>query len=218
MQMLIGTPIDDKNISLAKLLFGLRQDLDIFSLVGINIASINQRGIGRKFWGHLQWLALQSISLSICKIYEKQSGCKLNSIDGVIRHLCAVTPPVLDAAKLKSFIQQYGGPTEAPNPISSLQSTADRFRDKYHTELCSFKKHRDKKAAHSEHGFNGEDLPSYDVMEKLFIFGADFYDLVSAAFVGVCPCDLKTTRPIKSALKKILHELDVTNIRDDIRD
>lgn len=217
--MLIGTSIDDKNISLAKLLFGLRQDLDIYWLIGINIASINQRGIGKDFWGHLQWLALESISLSISKIYEKEKEnvYELNSIDGVIRHLSAGTPPALDAGKLKSFIQKYRGSTEVTSPISSLQLTTVGFRDKYHDDLRRFKEHRDKKAAHSEYGFNSEALPSYDVMEKLFVFGADFRDLVSAVFVGVGPCDLKTARTVKFALKSIFQELGVQGIKDDIQ-
>jgi hypothetical protein len=217
--MLIGTPVDDKNIDLAKLLLGLRQDLDIYWLIGINLASINQCGIGKDLWGHLQWLAFDSICLSICKIYEKekQNGYELNSIDGIIRHLSAGTPPALDAAKLNSFIQKHGGPTEVTSPISSLQLTTVGFRDKYHDELRRFKEHRDKKAAHSEYGFNSEALPSYDVMEKLFFFGADFYDLVSAVFVGVGPFNLKTARAVKFALKSIFQELGVQGIKDDIQ-
>ncbi len=75
--------------------------------------------------------------------------------------------------------------------------------------------------AHSEFGFNPNDLPSYDVMESLFGFGADFYMLVSAAFVStasvsVVPCDLNSDRKVKTGLIKILSEHGLTDIKTEM--
>ena len=75
--------------------------------------------------------------------------------------------------------------------------------------------------AHSEFGFNPNDLPSYDVMERLFGFGADFYMLVSSAFVStasvsVVPCDLNSNRKVKVGLKRVLHELGLTDIKTEM--
>src|SRR5437867_106134 len=214
--MLISTPIDHKNIGLAKLLYGLRQDLDIYCLISVNAGSINQR-IGKSFWGHLQQLTIRSITLSICKIYEEEKGYELNSIGGVFRYLCIGTPTVLNESKLKGFIQKYCGPSEVESPISALQLAIDGFRDRYRVELDRFKTTRDKKTAHSEYGIDIDSLPSYDVMEKLFFFGADFYDLVSAAFVGVGPCDLRAERPVKIGLTKIFRDLGFEDIKSDMQ-
>lgn len=217
MQTFIGTPIDEKNIGLAKLLYGLRQDLDIYCLISVNADAINQRSVGNSFFGHLQQLAIVSITLSICKIYEKERGYELNSIPGVITYLRKEAPTALDATKLNGFIEEYDAPANVASPISALQLTIDRFRHRYRGDLESFKTFRDKKAAHSEYAINIDALPSYNVMEKLFFFGADFYNLVSAAFVGVSPCDLRTNRPVKIGLKGLLQELGLEYVKTEMQ-
>jgi len=206
MHKLIDTPMDQKNIGLAKILYGLRQDLDIYCLISANVKKIKERGIGKSFFGHLQLLAFRSITLNICKIFEEEKGYELNSIPGVCHHLITETPTILNDAKLRDFIQKYHGPSDFGSPISELQLTIDGFRDKFKVELDRFKEFRDKYIAHSEYGIAIETLPSYDVMENLFFFGADFYDLISAAFVAVGPCDLRTERKVKIGLKRLLQE------------
>ena len=87
--------MDEKNIGLARILYELRQDLDIYCLISINAGKINEnkRGIGKIFFGHLQQLALRSIAVNICKIFEEEKGFELNSIPGVFRHISAEVPP-----------------------------------------------------------------------------------------------------------------------------
>lgn len=208
--------MDQKNIGLAKLLYGLRQDLDIYCLISVNAHKINKRGIGKSFFGHLQRLALGSITLNICKIFEEEKGYELNSIRGEFGHLITETPTTLDDAKLRDFIRKYHGPSDFGSPISALQSTIDGFRDKFKVELDRFKVVRDKYVAHSEYGIDIETLPSYDVMESLFSFGADFYGLISAAFVGVRSYDLRTGRKVKIGLKKLLQEHGLEAIKTDM--
>ena len=220
MNKLINTPIDQKNIGLAKLLFELRQDLDIYCLISVNAEKINERGIGKKFFGRIQQLAHISITLNICKIFEKEKEKKkkheLNSIQGVLHHLIAEAPTELDDAKLRDFIQKYQGPSDQGNLISALQSTTHGFRDKCKVELGRFKEFRNKKAAHSEYNIPIDKLPSYDVMENLFFFGADFYNLISAGFVGVTPYDLRTGRRVKISLKRLLQELGLEAIKTEM--
>jgi hypothetical protein len=216
MNKLIDTPIDQKNIGLAKLLYELRQDLDIYCLISVNADKINERGIGKSFFGRLQQLAFRSITLNICKIFEEEKKYELNSIQGVVRHLITEAPTALDDTKLRDFIRKYQGPSDFGNPISALQSTIHGFRNKLKVELDRFKAFRDKKAAHSEYGIAIDTLPSYDVMESLFSFGADFYNLISAAFVGVGPCDLRTERKVKVGLKRLLQELGLEAIKIDM--
>lgn len=170
MQSLINKPIDRKNIDLSKLVFALRQELDVYCLISVNADSINQRGVGTKFFGYLQNLAISSITLSICKIYEDEKRYELNSISGVINHLFKESPVPLNASKFEAFIQKYNGPSAGGPPMDSLRLTFNNFRQKYENELDRFKTFRDKYAAHSEYGFPGGTLPSYDVMEKYFHF------------------------------------------------
>lgn len=209
---LIGTSIDDKNIGLAKLLYGLRQDIDTYCLISVNATEIRECGAGI-FFGHVQMRAIESIALCICKIFEDEQGYELQSIGGVTRNLLTKSPACLDDLRIDEFVQKYGGASSADSPIGKLQDTIKRFREKYKDELERFKTFRDKGVAHSEYAANIDSLPSYDVIEKLFFFGADFYRLVSAAFVGVGPDDLKSNRPVKVNLGRLLEKIGLTNIR-----
>jgi hypothetical protein len=216
MSKLIGTPVDRKNIGLAKLLSILRQDLDIYCLISVNADSITQRGIGSSFFGRIQGLVIESIALSIYKIYEKEKNHELNSIHGIFRHLSKDALTTLDDEKLKEFIQNYNGLLIVENPIYSLESTIKRFRKKYRHELDRFETFRKKKVAHDEFGFTCKSLPSYDVMQKLFFFGADFYGLVSRSFVGVTPHNFKSQALVKTALINVFHELGIEDIKTEM--
>ncbi len=217
MSKLIGTPIDQKNIGLSKLLYELRQNLDIYCLIFVNANSIKQRGVGRNFFGYIQKLAMDSIILNICKIYEKEEKkYPLNSIDGVFNHLIMESPRALDDSNIKGFIQKYGGPSDVDSQMDALQLTIERFRDAYKDELTRFKTFRHKMVAHSESDFNKDKLPSVDVMEKLFLFGADFYELVSDSFIGVGPFDFMTWRRVKYSLTRLLQELGFQDIKTDM--
>jgi len=217
MSGLINTPIDRKNIGLLKLLYGLRQELDIYCLISVNATAINQPCAGKNFWGHIQQLALESIVLKVCKIYEEEKTYPFNSIGGVLRHILKVSPQALDNLKIEEFIRKYSGPTGTAGYTSRLETTVNQFREKYCHELDQLKQCRDKKAAHSEHGITIDSLPPYNVMESLFYFGADFYALVAAAFIGVGPMDLTTSRPVKSSLISLFNDLGFENIVTDMQ-
>ena len=144
MQQLINSPIDRKNINLAKLVYGLRQELEIYCLISTKADSINKRGTGKKFFGYLQKLSIVSITLSICKIYENQKGYELNSINGVFQNLIKDSATVIDKLKVQDFIQKYDGTLDDIDSILALERTIKRFRKKYKNELDSFKTFRDK--------------------------------------------------------------------------
>jgi hypothetical protein len=203
MQGLINTPIDQKNIGLAKLLYELRQNLDIYCLLSVNAGKID---IGKAFFGHLQQLVIKYISMDICKIFEDENNYELNSIPGIIRHL-SKSPTVFEDSKIRNFVQKYGGPSDAENLISALKVTVNNYKKRHRRELNRFKTFRDKKIAHSEHGFSIENLPSYDSMERLFSFGKDFYNLIASTIIGVGPADIRND--IKFSLKTIFEKLGI---------
>ncbi len=213
MNELIETKMDHKNIGLLKTLYHLRQDLDVYCLVSVNAKKINQKNVWKSFFGHIQQLSMASIVLSICKIFENEKRNELNSISGVLRHVVNEVSLALDHTKLSKFIKKYNGPSDDKDTISALSSTVAGFVNRYSKELEAFKMSRDKMLVHSEYGFKPSDLPSFDVMEKLFDFGLAFYSLVSDAFIGVGSYDLNDVRRVKGSLKTIFNELGLEEIK-----
>jgi hypothetical protein len=207
--------MDIKNIGLAKNLIRLRQELDVYCLISVNAENINKKGVGKSFWGFLQQSCIDLITLNICKIYEYEKQYELNSIEGVLKNITSEQLSALDPSHVNGFIQKYGSPNEDES-LSTLSSIVACFKDKYQNELKRFIIDRDKRVAHSEFRFNPNDLPSYDVMERLFNFASDFYMLVSAAFVSVVPFNLNSDRKVKVGLKRVLQKLGLTNIKTEM--
>ncbi len=214
---MLNSKVDDKNIGLSINLFWLRQELDVRCLIAANKDRINKKGVGRSFFWFLRRSCIDLIALNICKIYEYEKQHELNSIEGVLKNITSEQLSALDSSRIDAFMLKYDSPKKDES-LSTLSSSVAGFKKKYHNELESFKTYRNKVVAHSEFGFNPNDLPSYLVMERLFGFGADFYMLVSAAFVStasvsVVPCDLNSDRKVKVGLKRVLHELGLTDIK-----
>jgi len=215
---LLGTPLDQKYIGLAKLLYALRQDVDVYCLISVNVKAISEIGTGQNFFGHIQRLTIEAISLNVCKIFEDERGrYELNSIQGVMNQFRRIDqkPTVLNASKLTTFITRYGGQV-TEDAVSCLQSTVDSFRAKHKNDLERFKTFRDKVIAHSEYGVTIENLPSYAAMEQLFDFGADFYSLIAITFLGVHPFDIKTQLHVKPSFESVLRRFGLTSIRTDM--
>src|SRR5207244_2018855 len=95
MEGLLGSSIDEKNIELAKTLFCLRQDMDVYCLIGVNASKIQANAIGTLFFGHLQKRMIECIVLAICKLYEDEKRNELNSN----RQYDAFDHPFLKVAK-----------------------------------------------------------------------------------------------------------------------
>ena len=101
--------------------------------------------------------------------------------------------------------------------MSALKITIKEFRKKYDSELNYFKTFRNKKVAHSEFDFNKDKLPSIDVMEKLFLFGVDFYELICEAFISdasiyISPVDFMSHRHVRSSLQRLFQKLDFKDV------
>jgi len=220
---------DNKNIGLLKNLWWLRQALDVYCLISANATGISRRGGGKNFFVFLRRACVHLIALDICKIFEKERfkrekvKYELNSIDGVLRSFDSDKTNVLDTVMIDRFVLKYGpgqdehGTLSPPdNNIEKLSNAVNNFKKKYHTELERFKTFRDKGAAHSEFLFTQEDLPSYDIMERLFSFGMDFYMLVSEAFIGVGPLNLDADRRVKASLKGVLKALGIDEIKTEM--
>ena len=217
MEGLLGSSIDEKNIELAKILFSLRHDLDVHCLIGLNTSQIEQTGQGKFFFGHVQRRVLDSIILAICKVYEDEKGYELNSIQGVINSLAKNNAtPSMSEQRVRDFVREYGGPSEERDPSKALRSTVDLLKNKYAEDLKRFKTARDKVVAHSEYQAMIKTVPSFDCMEKLFEFGADFYGAVSHSFIGCGPDDLRKRREVKRDFCKLLKAIGVKDIKTEM--
>lgn len=217
---MLNSKIDNKNIGLLKKLFWLRQELDVHCLIAVNASSINKKGVGKSFFAFIERSCIDLIALNICKIYDYERQYELNSIEGVLKCISSGKLSAIDPSHIDDFIRKYDSPNKDES-LSTLSSCIAGFKKRYQKELERFKTYRDKVVAHSELGFNPNDLPSYDVMERLFSFGADFYMLVSAVFVStdsvsVVPCDLNSNRKVKTGLIKILSEHCLADIKTEM--
>jgi len=215
---MLNSKMDNKNTSLLENLFCLRQELDVYCLITVNRESIIKKGAGKTFFAFLQGACKKLIALSICKIYEYEKAYELNSVEGVLKHIIDERLSALDSSSVCGFICKYENRPDEDELLSSLSSTVAGFKKKYENELERFKTYRDKVVAHSEFGFNLDNIPSYDVMECLFDFGADFYKLVSKDFISnasasVVPFDLNSSRKVRTGLSRILSEHCLTDIK-----
>lgn len=216
MDSLFGTGVDLKNIGLSKLLFDVRQDLDVHCVLEGNWTEISGLSNGGMFLSQVRRRALEAVILGICKIYEKEKHVyPLNSIDRIVSLLRKENSKRLDEAIIREFVQRHNG-TITKDSVASLQSAIDNFKQKYSIELEQFKDARDKVIAHSEFAVLIETVPSYDVMERLFTFGVEFYEIVNRAFVGCNPDNLHTNRPVKVDLVRLLETMGITAVKEDL--
>ncbi len=207
---MINTKVDFKNIGLAKTIFNLRQDLDVYELISANIKELCELVGGKSFFLYAKRSALNSIAIQICKIYEMEKKNRkgeityeLNSIDGVMESITDNLSNEIDKKPIDEFIKMYSNSPKELDLRSGLLSTIKEFKIINKESIKRFKTYRDKIGAHSEHDFELSNLPSYGVMEQLFNFAHDFYRTISDSVVGVCPADINTNRKVKVALKRI---------------
>jgi hypothetical protein len=223
MNDMMNSIMDKKNIGLLKTLWELRQALDVYSLIAGNWDAIQKGGVGKNFFIFLRESCLHLITLDTCKVFEKEKDDKqgrvkyeVNSIEGVLRSHAIGKPDVLDPGGTNDFVRKYSHGRCEDGTLSAISLTVEDFRGQYRKELDRFKTVRDKWVAHSDFGFTPESLPSYDIMERLFDFGHDFYRVVSRAFISVGPTDLNTDRPVKANFRRVLKSLGMEEIRTDM--
>lgn len=215
MTALLDTPLDKKRIGLVLNLYALRQNLDLYCVISVNADQLNP--LGRVFWGHLQRLAIEMVTLEICKIYEREKKAyELNSIDGVMAQLKKMDQISFDGNKLNNFVKIYHRSAIEGDQMAQLSEVVKATFDKYNSDLDRFRKARDKKFAHSEYDIIIDSLPSFDIMENLFNFGADFYVLISSAFEGGSPVLIKDERRVKGSILGFLRRIGIKDLKEDM--
>lgn len=192
---------DQKNVGLLLNLASLRTHLDIYELISANAEQIESIGAGKSFFYFVRNSSLQGIALNICKIYEEEKGYKLNTIHGVIQ-----------AAKM---FHRKTGVNLKDKDITSFESMAldyKEFMKKNAIELNMFKHYRDKFIAHAEHQAEHESLPSFEIMEKFYLFAYQFYASFTHEFVGASPINVDLMPKPKVALVHVLTKFGVSDV------
>jgi predicted DNA-binding mobile mystery protein A len=199
--------VDSKNIGLAKQIYWLRQNLSLYELVTVNAGKLKEAGLSDALFGHIQQLALQAIAVTLCKLYERETRADLNSIDGVINSLPEYTHTDAQRRSAERFAERHGILRPCENPRDYLRTALATFRESNAATFSSLRLFRDKYAAHSEHGFALESLPSFEDFEELYAFAYGFYFLVSDSFLGVGPALM--TLHVGTGFVRLLKQLHI---------
>ncbi len=209
--------LDEKNIELTKILFDLKQSLDLHKLVVLNAEQINKNA-GKSFFVHAQRLALKSFALDICKIFEEKKKNKLNSIPAIIDFIQGSNLKPKYSQIIETYIKKNGEKvTKKLSYGAPLRRIIQKFRAKNKSHFDKFKLFRDTKVAHAEDSSKTKInlLPSYDAMEKLLFFGIDFYSMIHETYIGGYPVDHKRYKRVSAGLYSILNKLGYNNVKKD---
>jgi hypothetical protein len=88
---MFGSKTDKKNIELSKLLYHLREDIDLERIIRLNVVALRDGEISNALVWYLRKTAQESLALYFCKIFELPDGHSLNSIPGIIGSLPETT-------------------------------------------------------------------------------------------------------------------------------
>jgi predicted DNA-binding mobile mystery protein A len=201
---------DGKNVGLAKQIYWLRQNLELYELVTVNAGKIKEVGASEALFAHIQRLAMEAIAVSLCKIYEREGRNELNSINGVINALPGQGPYTdVQRKAAERFAARHGIRRTCSNPREFLTEVFDRFIESHAAGFLSLKTFRDKFVGHSEHNFELGTLPSFDEFESLYGFAYDLYQLISDSFLDVGPALMNLY--VRNGFVKLLRSLGIAN-------
>lgn len=208
--------LDNKNIELAKILFELKKNVDLFKILTVNADNIKKRGRGKTFFAHIHRLALQSFIVNICKIFELEKKFELNSIHGILNYIESNKIASINGESIDKFIEKYGENQE-PNQdyIMILRKTCEHFYQKNIKGLKKYDYARDKNMVHAEFGAERRNLPSYAEMENFLNFGIDFYSMISNAYMGIFPHEIQIDAQLFSSTLFVLEKFGIEGIKKD---
>jgi hypothetical protein len=213
--------LDEKNFDLVRVLYNLKQSLDIYRVIAVNAKEITEAGSGKTFFAYIQGLVIESCVVNICKLFEiEKDPYELNSIPGVIEHLQREQIACKDSEPIAVFASENGVGYRVGHEVEVLSVICKKFYDKNKAHLKRFKSFRDKRVAHAEHSVVNRKtpLPSYAVMDFILTFGVDFYSAVQSAYIGTYPVQIKDENKTLVGLLHLLKIRGIKNIKSDFND
>jgi hypothetical protein len=210
---MLGSKTDKKNIELSRLLYQLREDIDVERIIGLNVDALRDSEISNALGGYLQKTAQESLALYFRKIFELPDGHSLNSIPGIISSIPETPLSGDHVTAFLGFGGKYGNKANPSQAKSYLNKTFNQFRKRHSVSLKLLKNFRDTVGAHSDSDSNSKFLPSHDEFEKLYTFAVDFYNLVARYVISSGPATIP--RGAGSGLVRLMKSMGIQNPKTD---
>ena len=198
--------LDRRACALSRVIFNLRQDIDIHRVIGINVEAMGESRLSSSFFGHIQKLSHISIALNFCKIFEYRSRNKICSIPALINML----PSKLDGVNLNAvdeYAKKFSDGIGDGNAADKIRTTFEFFKNRHLDALQSLRKFRDTYAVHIEDVPVQDTLPSHDSFEELWEFCYETYKIIHREYNGIGPALMG--RSVCIGLTKTLKRLGV---------
>jgi|WetSurMetagenome_2_1015567.scaffolds.fasta_scaffold03157_1 hypothetical protein len=209
--------LDAKNIELSKILFELKQTLDVEKILSLNAAQINKK-TGKSFFWLVHHIVLDSFIINLCKIYEEKSRNKLNSLPRILNYIQSnkLKPRNPDIAE--NFIKKNNQKIYKLNSFGGpFQKIFKSFMEAHKTTYLDLKTCRNAKLAHAEDSErnNITSLPCFAELEEMLFFVIDFYEVIHQTYIGGYPVKHKEERRVSTSLFNVLNALGFTDIKKD---
>jgi len=213
--------LDEKLIELSKNLFEIKSNLDLYKIISLNAAEINEMGRGKTFFGKVQRMSLDLYILGICKVFEEEKKKhEINSLPSILKTAKCCKPkneqPLIDFInKHRDLLGQRKDYCGNPS-IADIEKIYKEFYQKHLIKDDRLKKVRDKIIAHSEYMEDvarPKDIQSYDLMEKFLFFSIDMHSAIDRAYLGVHPHPIKNDKSVFSGTRAILEKFGISNIK-----
>lgn len=219
------THLDRKNVALAGTIHRLRQAIDVYRVIGINVTEARRLGLSTAFFGYVQEVSLDMVALTVCKIFEYEKPRKpgkakkphqIVSIHGVTARLERHKYTAAQTKSIARFGLKYGNKDACVHPTPFLNDTITGFKLKHQETLRRLRDFRNQRVAHTQFGGTRnrfKRLPSLDEFEAVFDFSEDFYRLISDGILNIGPALIG--RQSGMGLVRTLKALGVTEARFD---
>jgi hypothetical protein len=205
-----------KRTDFAKLVYRLRQDIDLYRVIGLNVSQLYEHGQSRAFWGYLQILAHQSIAATTCKIFEREDRYERNSIPAIISGLPDGAWTQEQIESVVRVAAKYGVSAKFSDMKSHLWCALYCFECSNRKILDELKDFRNRHVAHSQGGYRLSALPSIDSFEQVFAFANDFNRVVSDALFGIGPATIES--PVGRGAIKVMKALEINAPKYDFKE
>ena len=210
-----GSKIDKKNRGLELLLKTFRDSIDLQRLIGLNHDELKASNIDSQFLGFIQYLAINSVAMCVCKIYEDSKHHELDSIPSIIKSLPKTSNLTSkQQQKLIKFGKQYGISSKPTELKSYLKGTLGLFLGLHSEEFEMFRIYRNKIGAHKDSKKARLQLPSDIEFEAFFSFAKNFYEIVAEIIIKTVPT--RFNKKTGEALIKLMETMGIENPREDI--
>lgn len=167
----------------------VKQSLDVFRVIGINIKHL--KGPGKQFLNYASMFSQRTFVTGIESLFERTNGgAGLCSIRGLL--LLAKEVPLTNKRAHYEFVQKYEIKA-SDDWMTDLEKVLEKQRPELKACLELTSKVRNNRVAHLSHPQHQEVhmLPDLNTSEKAIAFAYDFYCFIACGFLqSGCPAKL----------------------------